>query len=370
MPELPEVEAMRKLAEQHCAGRKILEVMVREAGGGPRDGLFDDKVIGEGMQEKEFIDAICGRTVMSALRRGKHMWLELSGQGPHLLLHFGMTGSLAVDGVKRFVWQSFHVNEEWPPRFTKLQLILGKLVDPATANLKDTVTRLAFVDARRFGHVWLRKAPAEQDPVQGLAPDPLSTLFPTAPFIEGCSQSSLAIKTLLLDQARLVCGIGNWVADEVLFKAGVHPSASAATLSTNQATAIHAAVLSVLRTAVSVDADSTRFPKGWLFHVRWDHGPGGDDVYLPDGSNVKFCTVGGRTTAWVPDRQLFGQRTSTKEDEARPNREVGHKRKRDVGEGKSNQQMKTKESVNKKPASSKSTFTQALHTSGSIDLSA
>ena len=90
MPELPEVESARELVEKHCLGSRIVSVTATECGGGPRDGLFDDKVVGEGASEESLTAALLGRTITAAHRRGKHMWIDLSGPGPSILFHFGM----------------------------------------------------------------------------------------------------------------------------------------------------------------------------------------------------------------------------------------------------------------------------------------
>ena len=93
MPELPEVEASRCLLESHYVGQIISGCSTSETGGGPRTGQFDPIVIGEGVTGGCLEKAICGRKVEAAHRRGKQVWLELDGLGPHLLMHFGMTGA-------------------------------------------------------------------------------------------------------------------------------------------------------------------------------------------------------------------------------------------------------------------------------------
>jgi formamidopyrimidine-DNA glycosylase len=105
MPELPEVEAQRRMLEAHVVGQRIDAVVLTEQGGGPRSGTFDDKVFGEGVQPGEFATAVQGAYVLAARRRGKQLWMELSREasGPPtacLLVHLGMTGSLLVRGVE------------------------------------------------------------------------------------------------------------------------------------------------------------------------------------------------------------------------------------------------------------------------------
>ena len=122
------------------------------------------------------------------------------------------------------------------------------------------------------------------------------------------SNKSGTIKALLLDQAALVSGVGNWIADEVLFQAGIHPEAVCRTLSDEQTGRLHAALLHVVRTAVAANADGGKFPDTWLFHYRWRKGAAGGKVPGADGGPISFITVGGRTSAVVLARQRKGER--------------------------------------------------------------
>lgn len=305
MPELPEVEAARRVIEKHCVGRAITKVVAKECGGGPRNGKFDDTVVGEGVKEKRLVEALQKRKVLKARRRGKQLWLELSGLGPALLLHLGMTGSIAVKGVKRLAYVRLKVDEEWPPRFTKLLLELegGK--------------QMAFADPRRFGRILLRQKPLEQPPLSKLAPDPVADNIILPDFTSGLSASKLPVKALLLNQERVVCGVGNWMADEILYQAAVHPATLACDLSEKQAKAIFSSMLMVCKKACAVSADNLHFPKNWLFHYRWGKGRSalemseergvepskGMKAHMPDGSVIEFLEVGGRTTAYVPSVQ-------------------------------------------------------------------
>lgn len=305
MPELPEVEAMRRLAETYCVGRVVSSVRARESGGGPRDGSFDDKVIGEGVSQARLEKALLGRKVVAAQRHGKHMWLEFNGDGPFLLFHFGMTGALAIDGVPRFSFQSFNVDQSWPPRFTKLQLEFGS---------GKNMHSMAFVDPRRFGRILLRNCPREEPPISLLGPDPMAGPLVFEDFARALERSAAPVKSVLLDQEGPVCGVGNWVADEVLHEALILPSAPAQTLSEQQVFSLYKSVRTVCQAAVAVDADAEKFPRHWLFHSRWGkkgihaNGGGGTASVVAEKGGVAFTVVGGRTTAYVPSRQLEGQR--------------------------------------------------------------
>ncbi|MEO0813780.1 MAG: DNA-formamidopyrimidine glycosylase, partial [Myxococcota bacterium] len=107
------------------------------------------------------------------------------------------------------------------------------------------------------------------------------------------------LKGLLLNQS-FIAGVGNWIADEVLFQAQLDPRRSANSLSDGEARKLRAVLARVLDRAVKVDADETRFPAGWMFHRRWGKK---DGQRTTRGDAVEFMTVAGRTTAWVPNVQ-------------------------------------------------------------------
>jgi formamidopyrimidine-DNA glycosylase len=218
-----------------------------------------------------------------------------------------MTGALKVCGVDSLAYQDFVVDDvNWPPRFCKLELAF------------DGGAKLAFVDPRRIGRVRLAPAVAPRGgaafvlasaPLRVLAPDPFCRAGPgdtayggaagVARFLAGLSRSGAAIKAVLLDQTKVCAGVGNWIADDALLRARIHPATPAAAVAASPSAAarLHDAVASVIREACRCDADSARFPKNWLFHVRWGRKKGGR---TRDGQAVKYIKVAGRTTAFVP----------------------------------------------------------------------
>lgn len=268
-------------------------MVTREQGGGALEGLFDDKVCG-GCSESRFARALRGRRFVRAARRGKQLWLELDGDAPcseprALLVHLGMTGTLLVRGEPAPHYKTFKISESatcWPPKFAKFELVLSD------------GGRVAYTDPRRFGRVLLRGCDfAEVSPISDLAPDALDP-----PALEDClellKRRSAAIKAVLLDQGALVAGVGNWVADEVLYAAKVHPASKANALSREHVVRLREALVSVCRTACAAEADSSRFPENWLFHHRWQNLKTGK-VQTRIGT-VHFETVAGRTSAFVP----------------------------------------------------------------------
>ena len=290
MPELPEVEAARRLLETHCRGQKL-------TGCSPVDP-FDSIVFSDAEACAASVSAaLLGKSIVAVHRKGKQLWLELSSP-PHLLAHFGMTGAFVVEGVKPLMYKEFKVHdEEWPPRFTKLELTFS------------SGTRLAFCDPRRLGRLRLRSAPESQEPISALAPDPLLSPITAGTAKAALKRTGKTIKALLLDQSALVSGVGNWVADEILFQSGIHPEAPCNTLSDRQAECMHKSLLHIVTSAVAANAESSSFPDDWLFHYRWGKGSkgGGGPVPGPKGGAISFITVGGRTSAVVLSQQKKGE---------------------------------------------------------------
>ncbi|CBJ48484.1 conserved unknown protein [Ectocarpus siliculosus] len=294
MPELPEVETSRLYVEEFCLGSTITNVHATEQGGGPRDGQFDDIVIGEDMTAKSLKDTLEGRKIVELRRRGKQMWFVLD-KPPHPLFHFGMTGAFTVKGEKRHKFVKFKVSEEWPPRFAKLEIQMSN------------GACLALTDPRRLSRVKLRAEPEASPPISLLGPDPLTHPLSLETFAAALAKPTAPIKAVLLAQDRVVSGVGNWVADEVCFQACVHPGAACNTLDPEQIAALHSRLLSVCREACEARADYTSFPKEWLFHHRWGKGKNSEGApRVSSGHPIVFDVVGGRTTAIVPAVQKKG----------------------------------------------------------------
>ena len=277
MPELPEVERGRKLIEEVAGGRRITRVRCAE-----------DRIVYDGVTPASVRRALTGARVDAVRRRGKHLWLELD-RAPHALFHFGMTGGFRTrhDRPVRLVSSPRRVDRQWPPRFMKLMLEL------------EDGGELAFTNARRLGRIRLRDDPAGSPPISLLGFDPLIDPPSPAEFAARVAGRTAVVKSLLLDQ-RFAAGVGNWIADEVLYQAGIDPRRTADSLSADEARRLRAKLLHIVRRAVAVDAVKERFPRTWLFHRRWGKAAGARTVR---GEEIRFVSIGGRTTAWVPSRQ-------------------------------------------------------------------
>jgi formamidopyrimidine-DNA glycosylase len=188
VPELPEVETVRRGLEQHVTGRAIDAVRVlhpravRRHLAGPAD----------------FESALAGRTLDAARRRGKYLWLSTGEDA--LLAHLGMSGQFLVGDPDRPVGP--HVRA----RFT----------------FADGGPDLRFTDQRTFGHVMFVPGGAVLPaPIAHIAPDPLEQAFDPAAFATRLRLRRTWVKRALLDQS-LISGVGNIYADEALWRARLH----------------------------------------------------------------------------------------------------------------------------------------------------
>ncbi len=222
MPELPEVETVRRGLERHVVGRTIATAEVLH----PR--AVRRHLAGVG----DFTAALSGRTITGARRRGKYLWLPV---GPDALLaHLGMSGQLLVGPPGRPV--SGHVRA----RFT----------------FTDGGPDLRFTDQRTFGHlVWSPGGAELPALIAHIAPDPLETAFDDAVFLGRLRTRRTDIKRALLDQS-LVSGIGNIYADESLWRARLHWARPAEALSRPAAARLLGEVRGVLRDALAAGGTS------------------------------------------------------------------------------------------------------------------
>ena len=274
---MAEVEASRRLMESFCVGSTIETVNTRETGGGPKDGQFDD-ILFENKSgadvERAYGEALLNKTVVRVDRKGKQMWLQFSGQQDNcILFHFGMTGSIVIKDQQVARYRSFKVDSNWPPKFTKLLLGFSN------------GTQLAFCDPRRLARIRLAADPLRSSPVKDLALDPSTEPLPKADaLLQTFASISTSIKAVLLDQERIFCGLGNYMVDEILYQAGIHPSTPCNRLSPAGVEALLAAVEYVVKTAIQANAEYADFPADWLFHCRWDKVRSkSESVRMPDG---------------------------------------------------------------------------------------
>lgn len=215
------------------------------------------------------------------------MWLQLDSP-PFPSFQFGMAGAVYIKGVAVTKYKRSAVNDEdeWPSKYSKFFIQL------------DDGLELSFTDKRRFARVRLLKDPTSVPPISELGPDALFDPMTLDEFTERLHKKKTEIKALLLDQS-YISGIGNWVADEVLYQARIHPRQIASSLSGESCSTLYKCIKEVVEKAVEVGADSSQYPTNWIFHSR-EKKPGKAFV---DGKMIDFITAGGRTTAYVPELQ-------------------------------------------------------------------
>ena len=148
--------------------------------------------------------------------------------------------------------------------------------------------------------------------------------------IDSYRPASIELKALLLDQT-FCAGIGNWIADEILYQSHFHPRKRLNTLNDEQLKILYKNIDYVIRTAVDAGG-SHKFPPEWLFHFRWTHKRETEDFYK---LTIQFDTVGGRTSAYVPLRQMLSNDEQLKVDArlaARDAKRISKKKMKEVDE--------------------------------------
>ncbi|MEV0378582.1 bifunctional DNA-formamidopyrimidine glycosylase/DNA-(apurinic or apyrimidinic site) lyase [Nonomuraea sp. NPDC050643] len=218
MPELPEVEVVRRGLAQWVIGREIAAAEV-----------LHPRAIRRHIQgADEFTARLKGRAVLSAERRGKYLWLPLSGADEALLAHLGMSGQLLV------------VDQDSPPeKHLRVRL-----------RFEDGGPDLRFVDQRTFGHVMLTSlVGGVPQPIAHIAPDPFEAAFDEAEFTRRLRLKRTEIKRALLDQS-LISGVGNIYADEALWIARLHWARPTHTLTRPKVAELLTAVRTVMGAAL------------------------------------------------------------------------------------------------------------------------
>jgi formamidopyrimidine-DNA glycosylase len=265
MPELPEVETIRRSLEERIVGRSITDVTLRNFPG----------VIG-GADPDEFRGALQGLTVHAVERMGKYLRLRLDS-GQNLVIHLRMTGQLVI--VPKFAA---------PLRFEHLALGFGDI-------------DLRFADQRKFGRVLLTTDSEADGIALVLGVEPLSDQF-TAESLQLLLRNRQApIKAFLLDQRR-IAGVGNIYADEALFRARIHPMRAAGSLADEEVASLVTAIRTVLEegllrrgTTFSSYRDANGVPGDNVANLRV-YGRGGKEICDTCGALLSKMTVAGRGT--------------------------------------------------------------------------
>jgi len=320
MPEIGEVARTVHYIRKLLVGKTLAKVTAAE----------DANVYGKvGCSHTDMMKHLTGKKVVDAGQQGKYFWMIMSSP-PHPVMHFGMAGWLKFKDEHTYYYKpkKGEDKEEWPPKYWKFILETGG---------KDKV-EAAFVDMRRFARIRLVDCPAKDirkvSPLKENGPDPVQDkdVVSVEWLIEKCRAKKVPIKAMLLDQAN-ISGIGNWVGDEIMYNAKMHPEQYANTLSDEQIKQLHKSIHYICGTAVDLLADSDAFPEEWLFKHRWGKGKKDAPTTLPTGEKIAFLTVGGRTSAIIPSVQKktgpVAKELSDSEggEDEKPKKAKGRKRK-------------------------------------------
>ena len=292
MPELPEVETVRRGLQPVMEGSQIVKAEARR-----KDLRF--------AFQKDFVARLTGQTVTGLGRRAKYLMADL-GSGDVLLMHLGMSGSFRVikEDERNAPGKFYHPrNEDRAHDHVVFHMSSGAAV--------------IFNDPRRFRYMKIiaRRALEDEPLLKGLGPEPLGNEFDASMLAGSCANKKTSLKAALLDQ-RVVAGLGNIYVCEALFRAHLSPRRLAATLATKKAeptdharrlvTAIHA----VLNQAIKAGGSSLRDHRqtsGELGYFQHSFG-----VYDREGEKcqtagcngiVRRFTQNGRSTFWCPKCQ-------------------------------------------------------------------
>ena len=273
MPELPEVETARRLIAERDLHRRIVDVD------------DSDSYVARPHPPGELRSALTGRSLTAAHRRGKTIWLETSpggaevtaDEGPELGIHLGMSGRIVVTDPDGTVAEGGD-----PYRY-----------DPGPGRSRWNRFALTFADGgslvlrdpRRLGRIRLNPD------IGRLGPD--ATQVTPAQFRALLTKGTIAVKARLLDQSK-IAGIGNLLADEILWQARVSPQERVNCLSAAQVNRVHRALRSVLEAALAGGGAHI----GDMIAARH---PGG--TCPRDGAPMVHGTVGGRSTWWCSREQ-------------------------------------------------------------------
>lgn len=272
MPELPEVEAVKRGLDQSIVGKRVTAIEVMWS-----------KIIRHDDIEA-FKQSLIGQVCQRIDRRGKFLLIYFD---THVLLsHLRMEGKYFLCDKEQPVHKHTHVILEL-----------------------DEQEELRYHDVRKFGRMELLEIGQEfQHPsLAKLGPEPTPATFSTHVIKEYLSGRTTAIKNILLDQ-RMVAGIGNIYADEILFDAYVHPEMSAAEITDEEIQQLYYSIISIMQAAIKAGGSTIRSYTnmfGEAGHYQVYH-----QVYGKDGESCSRCgtiiektKVGGRGTHFCPNCQ-------------------------------------------------------------------
>jgi formamidopyrimidine-DNA glycosylase len=270
MPELPEVETYRRYFEATSMHQPIEAIEVED-----RKLLTTDYAT--------LTETLLGQSFSDTKRVGKNLFV-LTNEGKTVHFHFGMTGDL----------EYYHSSLDRPRHARIVFHFRGGY-------------NLGFICPRKFERIGLIENIDDYLKRKKIASDGLE--ITVEQLTQNLRKRKSFIKPVLLDQST-VAGIGNWIVDEVLFQAKIHPERLANSLADGEVGRIHTAIVYVLQTAIDNEVNYVFFPKSFLIHAReWADSPYDDPhrhLSCPCGKvKVAQMRVGGRATYFCPLCQVL-----------------------------------------------------------------
>jgi formamidopyrimidine-DNA glycosylase len=289
MPELPEVETVRRGLQPVMEGAKIIAAEARR-----KDLRFPF--------QKDFVARLTGQTVTGLGRRAKYLMADL-GSGDVLLMHLGMSGSFRIQKNE---------DAKTPGEFHHPRGKNGAH-DHVAFHMSSGAT-VIFNDPRRFGYMKvIARNDLDGEPLlRGLGPEPLGNEFDATMLAASCEGKATTLKAALLDQ-RVVAGLGNIYVCEALYRAHLSPKRQASTLAdrkggpTDHAKRLVDAIHTVLNQAIKAGGSSLRDHRqatgelGYFQHSFLVYDREGQKCGC--GGVVKRFTQNGRSTFWCPKCQ-------------------------------------------------------------------
>jgi formamidopyrimidine-DNA glycosylase len=285
MPELPEVETVRRGLQPAMEGARIASVELRRA-----DLRFPF--------QPDFTARLEGQRISGLGRRAKFLMADLAS-GDVRMMHLGMSGSFRVGSLP--IGEFHHPrNEQLVHDHVVLHMAGGTLV--------------TYNDPRRFGFMKIvKRAALDDEPLlKGLGPEPLGNAFDAATLAAACAGKTVSLKAALLDQ-RIVAGLGNIYVAEALHRAGLSPKRRASTLATRgggpsaHAVRVVEAIREVLNEAIAVGGSTLRDHRqtdgnlGYFQHSFRVYNHEGAPCTTPGcGGTVHRFVQNGRSTFWCP----------------------------------------------------------------------
>lgn len=258
MPELPEIETYKTYFDSTSLHQKVTGFDCR-----------DDRLLKA--PENDFREYLVGEEFTGTTRIGKYLFVHTTGKKV-LVLHFGMTGNL-----------DYYKDPEDRPKYAHIEYAFA------------SGFQLGFLNKRKFGWNDLADSVEEYKEKTGLSDDARDLSFEQ--FEESLSGRSAPVKSILLDQS-VAAGIGNWMADEILYQARIHPETRVNDMTSSQLKEVFRAMKHLIEVSIEKQAVYDDFPDDFFIHIRKEGA-----TCHHTGEKIRKTKVGGRSTYYCPEWQ-------------------------------------------------------------------